>query len=134
MSGMDLSMQMDLVCDRCGLLLSTRPVVEVALLGGVRLCRGPGGRGCGRPLRLAEWARERAGCRSLRVARSTDRLVGVYAGEEAGLDTDDGRAPYSTVCEVHGSVVCHPTLRLAEAHAADPAGWCESCRPLSETP
>ncbi len=35
-----------------------------------------------------------------------------------------------TLCEEHSSCVVHPTRRLAERHASDPAGWCEPCRGL----
>lgn len=68
-----------------------------------------------------------AGCVQQRVAKSTGRLVGVYNGEQAGLDTDEGAAPWSTVCEEHGTVVSHSSLALARAHAAAPEGWCEDC-------
>lgn len=68
-----------------------------------------------------------AGCVQRKVARSTGRLVGVYNGEQAGMDNDEGAYPWSTVCEEHGTVVCHQTLALARAHAADPMGWCEDC-------
>lgn len=69
-----------------------------------------------------------AGCVSQQRSQQTGKLVGIYNGEQAGIDTDDGRAPWSTVCEEHGSVICHSTLALARSHAADPKGWCEDCR------
>jgi hypothetical protein len=65
-----------------------------------------------------------AGCVSQRKSRVTGTLVGVYRNDQAGLDTAE---PWSTVCEDHGHVVSHDTLRLAIWHAADPSGWCESC-------
>lgn len=68
-----------------------------------------------------------AGCVQMRRARSTGRMVGVYHGPTAGMDDDEGRAPWSTVCEDHGYVCAHGTRRLAEAHAAHPEGWCEVC-------
>jgi hypothetical protein len=71
----------------------------------------------------------RAGCVQLRRARSTGTLVGVYDGEQAGLDTDDGASPWSTVCEEHSTCVSHRTLALARDHAAAPEGWCEDCVP-----
>lgn len=69
-----------------------------------------------------------AGCVSIKRSRQTGTLVGVYNAEQAGLDNDDGRAPWSTVCEKHGTIICHSTLSLAKGHAADPKGWCEDCR------
>lgn len=69
--------------------------------------------------------------------RQTGGLVGVYDGAVAGMDTTGERdgdpthphgAPYSTVCEAHGSIISHATLTLARWHASDPQGWCEDCR------
>lgn len=73
-----------------------------------------------------------AGCVQTRRARATGARVSVYRGDQAGLDDDDGRAPWSTVCEDHNTIVAHPTLRLAKAHAADPEGWCEGCVAAAE--
>lgn len=69
-----------------------------------------------------------AGCVQIRRNRETGTRVGVYNGEQAGLDTDDGRTPWSTICEDHGSICSHPTLALARDHAAEPSGWCEDCQ------
>jgi len=66
-----------------------------------------------------------AGLRSYRRARSTGRFVGVYDGIESGMDTDGGR--WQTVCEDHGSVISHETLKLAMWHSSAPEGWCEPC-------
>jgi hypothetical protein len=68
-----------------------------------------------------------AGCVMQRRNRNTGFLVGVYNNEQAGMDDDGGRAPWSTVCEEHGHVISHATLALARSHAADPEGWCEQC-------
>jgi len=76
---------------------------------------------------------ERAGCISLRRTRQTGTVVGVYKCAEAGLDDDDGQAPWATVCEEHGTVISHRTRKLALSHASDPSGWCEDCNP-KETP
>lgn len=75
-------------------------------------------------------AEELAGCIEYRKRRSTGFYVGVYNGEEAGMDTDDGRMPWSTVCEEHSTVIHHATKTLALAHARDPQGWCEECQRL----
>lgn len=68
-----------------------------------------------------------AGCVERRRNRTTGLLVGLYHNGQAGFDDDDGRAPWSTVCEEHGHIVSHDTLALARTHLADPAGWCEQC-------
>jgi hypothetical protein len=68
-----------------------------------------------------------AGCVVQRRARQTGLFVGIYHNEQAGLDDDEGRAPWSTVCESHGHVISHETLALAKFHAADPKGWCQQC-------
>ena len=68
-----------------------------------------------------------AGCVFQRRNRKTGLLVGVYNNAQAGMDDDDRRAPWSTVCEEHGHVISHAGLALAVSHAADPQGWCEQC-------
>lgn len=71
--------------------------------------------------------RENAGAVESRVRRQTGRIVTVYRNDEAGMDDDGGAAPYSTVCEPHGTVCSHGSLVLARRHASDPLGWCEPC-------
>lgn len=66
----------------------------------------------------------RSGCYQLRKARENGVMVGVYYNADAGLDTSE---PWSTVCEDHGCVVSHDSLRLALTHASNPSGWCEEC-------
>lgn len=68
---------------------------------------------------------ERPGCRALRRANRTRTLVGLYHNKEAKLDDEGG--PYSTVCEVHGTVIAHETLKLATHHLSYPDQWCEDC-------
>lgn len=67
-----------------------------------------------------------AGLRQYRRARTTGTHVGVYNGEEAGMDTGGG-CPWSTVCEEHGGVVSHPTLAAAKLFAPHPNEWCPTC-------
>ena len=67
----------------------------------------------------------RKGCVQLRRAKSTGTLVGVYNCDQADLDTDDGS--WATVCEEHGSICNHDTLKLARDHASAPDQWCEEC-------
>jgi len=62
-----------------------------------------------------------------RRCRATGLEVGLYAAEQAGIESDP-EVPWATVCEEHGSVVCHPTLALARSHMARPE-WCEECGP-----
>jgi hypothetical protein len=68
-----------------------------------------------------------AGLVFTRRSRETGLLVSVYRNREALLDDADGRYPYSTVCEEHGQICAHESLRLARHHAANPTGWCEVC-------
>lgn len=67
-----------------------------------------------------------AGCVQQRRNRQTGTLIGVYHGVQAGLE-DDPECPWCTVCEDHGSIVSHPTLALAKAHASWPE-WCSDCQ------
>jgi len=74
---------------------------------------------------------EAAGLRSVHRGRSGDswRLVAVYQAEEAGIE-DDPANPWASVCEMHATLMLHPTRRLAEWHAVEPEGWCDGCRAL----
>ena len=74
----------------------------------------------------AQIAAQRAGCLIYRKARSTGTYVGLYRSAEAGME-DDPELPWSTVCEEHHTLVCHPTRKLAESHLSNPEGWCEEC-------
>jgi hypothetical protein len=64
------------------------------------------------------------GCVTRRRSQQSKTIVAVYRNDQAGLDTDE---PWSTVCETHGTVIAHDTLKLALYHLADPEGWCEEC-------
>jgi hypothetical protein len=68
-----------------------------------------------------------AGCVQQRKARENGVLVGVYRNDQAGMDDNGGKEPWSTVCEAHGHIVSHTSLKLAKSHAAEPRGWCETC-------
>jgi hypothetical protein len=67
------------------------------------------------------------GCVVQRKSRKTGRLVGVYHGVQSGMESDP-ETPWVTVCEEHGMLVGHPSLRLAMGWAADPEVFCEDCR------
>ena len=69
---------------------------------------------------------ERAGCLALRTTRQGVR-VGLYRSLEAGLESDPS-VPYTTVCETHGTLVCHETRRAAEQSLSHPESWCDQCR------
>lgn len=68
-----------------------------------------------------------AGLRQYRRARSTGTLVGLYNGDEAGMDTSSGDQPWSLVCEPHGFVSSFETIRSARSFASCPEQWCEVC-------
>jgi len=56
--------------------------------------------------------------------RRTGAQISIYHAEQAGLDSDGGR--WVSICENHGDLCNHDSLRLAKAHAAIPE-WCTSC-------
>ena len=68
-----------------------------------------------------------AGCVMQQRNRSTGFLVGIYVGDQAGMESDPA-TPWVTVCEEHHTLVCHRTLDDARGFAADPKIWCEDCR------
>lgn len=67
------------------------------------------------------------GCVAQTRSRITGTLVGVYHGEQSGMECDP-EYPWLTVCEDHGTLATHRTLKLAREHAPDPTMWCEECR------
>jgi hypothetical protein len=66
-----------------------------------------------------------AGCVVQQKSRTTGHLVGLYEADQALLDSSSGR--WATICEAHGHIVNHETLRHARSHLGDPCGWCEAC-------
>jgi hypothetical protein len=75
--------------------------------------------------RPASWPNY-AGLRYWAKARSTGTQVSIYRADQAGLDDDNGKMPYSTVCETHGTVICHESLKMARSHVAQPEHWCDA--------
>jgi hypothetical protein len=72
-----------------------------------------------------------AGCVSQTVARETGTLVSVCHGEQSGIESDPetlAELPWYTVCEAHGYLVGHRSLKLAREWAVEPTAWCEMCR------
>lgn len=72
-----------------------------------------------------------AGCVQQRRARENGVLVGVYDADDAGMESDPS-IPWATVCELHGSIVCHSTLAAAKYHASKPTSWCDCCRHVQD--
>lgn len=78
-----------------------------------------------------------AGIRSFRRSRQSGNYVGIYHSEEQGLDpcindvTGKTEGRYTLVCEKHGETVAVRSITFAREHAADPFGWCASCREMS---
>jgi hypothetical protein len=68
-----------------------------------------------------------AGCVKQSRSRLTGTLVGLYHGEQSGLESDPN-CIWVTVCEEHSTLVGHQTLVLAKSWMADPSGWCDDCR------
>lgn len=57
--------------------------------------------------------------------RRTIGTAGVYDGWAADMDVTAGR--WQTVCEKHGAVCSHHTLKHAMNWARFPHLWCEEC-------
>lgn len=72
-----------------------------------------------------------AGCVTQTKSRRTGTLVGIYHGLQSGLEADP-ECPWVTVCEAHGCLVSHGSLRLAKMSAPAPDDWCEDCRKPTE--
>ncbi len=68
-----------------------------------------------------------AGCVQQRINRATKTLVGVYASDEAGMESDP-ELPWAVICEVHHTIVCTETLAAARSTATDPRNFCDECR------
>jgi hypothetical protein len=65
------------------------------------------------------------GARISRKCRATGTVVTLYDGRESGDDIDGGR--WQTVCEDHGTIICHETKRFAELALSHPDDWCDVC-------
>lgn len=63
-------------------------------------------------------------------ARSTATVVTVQDSHHPDADVarEDGAGRWVTLCEDHGELCHHATLRTAREFAAAPQQWCESCR------
>jgi hypothetical protein len=74
-----------------------------------------------------------AGCVTQTRSHRTGTLVGLYHSVQAGIE-DDPETPWTTVCEKHGSCVCHATMGYARQSLPDPTHWCDDCRELHPDP
>jgi hypothetical protein len=61
-----------------------------------------------------------------RRCRKTGTHIVICESDQGEIDEG---IPWMTVCEEHGSCVCHETLELARSWAVDP-DWCEECQDL----
>ena len=71
-----------------------------------------------------------AGCVQITKSRATGLRLGIYHGEQSGLECGDRENPWVTVCEEHGTLVGHPTLRLA-LRTRSGEEFCDDCRALT---
>jgi len=62
---------------------------------------------------------------------ATKVLVGLYHSAQSGFENDP-ELPWTTICEEHITLVCHPTLKLARSWLAHPADWCALCGAITE--
>lgn len=60
-----------------------------------------------------------------RKNRVTGLIVSLYHGVQSGIDVDQA---WVTVCEEHGMLVGHDTLKAARSWMAEPQTWCEDCQ------
>lgn len=61
--------------------------------------------------------------------RETGTMITVCESDEGEIAEG---IPWMTVCDDHGSCVCHETLAVARSWASKPSVWCEDCRVLTE--
>jgi len=63
----------------------------------------------------------------------TSSRVSLYHGAQAGLDLSEG-CTWATVCEDHGVILGHQSIRLARTSLSRPDDWCEGCSKLTQAP
>lgn len=66
------------------------------------------------------------GCVAQWRSRDTKTLVGLYSSVQAGMENDP-ELPWSTVCEVHNTLVSHSCLAHARS-CRSPLEFCDDCR------
>lgn len=62
----------------------------------------------------------------------TGSTVILVDGRVAGLDTKDGKAPWTMICEAHGTALQHTSKREATRWLPVPHQWCEDCMKIVE--
>ena len=67
-----------------------------------------------------------AGAVERRRSRASGTTITIYDANEAGIESDP-ETPWATVCEEHGSIVCHGSRSAARASMARP-DWCMDCQ------
>jgi len=67
----------------------------------------------------------KAGCVSTVRNRRSGTFVSVYNAEQAGIDASDGA--WASVCEDHGTICNHKTMKFAFVHSRVPE-WCSECQ------
>lgn len=67
-----------------------------------------------------------AGCVIQQKSRVTQTLVGLYHSEQSGMESDP-ELLWSTVCEVHHTLVSHGSMHQAKL-SMDSTEWCEFCQ------
>ena len=78
--------------------------------------------------RIAKWYSFNGlqGCVTQWRSRATGTHCGLYHSVQAGMECDH-ELPWSTVCELHSTLVSHATLAQARL-CRDPREWCDDCR------
>lgn len=69
---------------------------------------------------------EELGCVCSRKNTITNEWVILYDGEEAGMNTKDGR--WQMYCSEHGSVISETNKTRAKKALKTPEQWCKSCK------
>jgi hypothetical protein len=71
--------------------------------------------------------RANAGLLDTRMNKETGSWLSIYLADAAHLDPAGGK--YVTVCEKHGTLCNHRTLKIARHHLLT-ADWCEACQSI----
>ncbi len=71
-----------------------------------------------------------AGCVEQWTARDTRTPMSLYHGPQAGIE-DDPQGKWVVICELHHTLVGHPTLADAR-RTRSPVEFCDKCRERSD--
>jgi hypothetical protein len=64
-----------------------------------------------------------------RRCRKTGTHIVVCPSRDEVAEDEATENPWMTICDEHGTCICHETLELARSWAVDP-DWCEECQDL----